>query len=34
VSELNRLLQRLIEADVEFVIVGGCGRTILERSRR
>jgi predicted nucleotidyltransferase len=25
VSELNRLLQRLIEADVEFVIVGGFG---------
>ena len=24
-SELNRLLQRLIEADVEFVIVGGFG---------
>jgi hypothetical protein len=25
VSELNRLLQRLIEADIEFVIVGGFG---------
>jgi predicted nucleotidyltransferase len=25
VSELNRLLQQLIEADVEFVIVGGFG---------
>jgi hypothetical protein len=25
VSELNRLLQRLIEADVDFVIVGGFG---------
>lgn len=24
-SELNRLLQRLIDADVEFVIVGGFG---------